>query len=286
MLNINSLESHNEIVNKLNGFNYMAKNISNESSPMFLTNISKFFIDKFSVISNVLGFNQNKCNKLGTKEYNVFVRDLRNMHGRLLKFIKDNDYRKVADLRIPTVVGMKYNIVKTATELQKAFSMLNGAVSDGLDRVDTYVAMVMSDKDFRIISKQQEEDKEVIKLEKELSDILVNLIDTKKVDDSDKFENVFPSINSLSNAYDLLLSIGNGLTLENMNKINEKIDGIVEKISVMQEEMARKNYEVSKTVIKKLSTDLENNAKLVTVSTSLLHLYNQCVMCLTRVVEQ
>ena len=115
--------------------------------------------------------------------------------------------------------------------------------------------------------------------------MLNKCIDTKKLEDTRLIKDLLPNISSMTKVYDTLVKSANKTSSKFLININDLIDSIYVKTQTLEKEM-NEEFEISKTVLNKLATDLEYNAKLVTATMSVVYLYNQTVLCLNNLVNK
>lgn len=277
------------IYNHMLGLSLLTHNISSEAMPLFLKNISQLFVNKLTAVKNVLGFNSDKTNKkleVTKGEVNEFLKQLVKLKNDARDISSYKEFSNVSEFQIPTVVGMKVDLVTMSVNLQEAFQMISNNVMTYINSIDDYVAQVLADPDFRMSNRPQPINTDIVKLEDNLYKLMSKVVDSKKMKDVAKVKDVLPNLSSLHGVIETLFKTGDGITLKNMKELDGMITEITNKITILQEEMGKPEFEVNKNIIKKLATDLENGAKLVTVATSYVHLFNQTVIVTKSIIER
>ena len=274
----NAVIAVEEMYKKIGGMRLITHNISNESAPAFLVNISKFFTSKLKIVTEAFTNIKNKYIGMKTDQnlHNAFVQELMKLRPNVKELMK-KEWSEIESMPCPVVVGMNTNLVEVVKVLEVGLDLCKDNVVKNLDVLESYIQQVLSDPDFRMSSRPQLPDANPIKLEETLYTNLNKVISTKNVSDSGHFRDLFPNVRSVHDVTEKLIELGTGVTLESMRDIESKIANITNDTNMLIEEMNNKDFTVHKNILKKLGTDFESNAKMVTVCVSYIHLYNQCV---------
>ena len=118
---------------------------------------------------------------------------------------------------------------------------------------------------------------EIAKLEQMLQKELISIISSKRVADTAKFKDLYPNMKSLLDTYEILVTISSGTTLKDLTNLKNLSNEIHEKIKVLINEIENDNIFITKPIITKLATDLENGANIVTILATFTQLYNTMV---------
>lgn len=281
-----SLEQNFNMYNKLGTLTLLSNNIetANEGLSIYLEKIGSMFINKVESVREVLGISSKQANAVANN-LNGYVDDLSKNRNDLLWVVNNISYMVVSQARVMAPVGLKVDLLKAATELEGSIKMINDVVNNSLDELDFTVSSVLNDINYRTQSKPIKPDMEAAKCGEKLYSVLNRIVDTKKVEDTKIVKDLIPNISCLTKLYDSLIKSSEYTSVDVLKGINEKVDEIYVKVQTLEEEMGD-NFTISKNVLKKLAEDLENNAKMVTVTMNTIYLYNQIVLCVNNMVKK
>lgn len=288
MTKLNYLDVTNELNEQLVAVRFVTNNITRESMPMFLKNISTLFINKLESFLGIFSTNTDRLDADKVyKDYNTFVKDMYERKSDVNKISKELQYPEVSNLVVPTVVGLnpKKNLLDLTNNVVSAMPLVKDNIINELVNLDTYLANILTDPNFRTQSAPQKQNMSLVKLESDLYKKLDEVIVTKAIEDTAKLHTLIPNFSSLNTVIESLYGQARGITLEFMKDIEKAIDLLHDKVKVLEEDMRKPNFEIHKNVLKKLTDDLEMGAKTITVSISYIHLFNQTVLITTNIIK-
>lgn len=282
----NLLKEHEQYMRVALPLKNMYNNISNESAGSFIKDISQFFSGKLASLTEFINTQvTTRLNFKAKEKDNAFTVNL-------LNTLKDANlakvnYGNVRKLIVPCVVGLETNMVDASKNCAIYLNRIENEAFQHLENLDVTVSKVIADPDYRLTTRPIIQDNKAADLVKDLDNNLKRMFDTKKITDTDHFENLFPNINSVKLVADTLVSGGKFINLDNMQALEKTIASIAEKTNILVDQMSDKSYEISKEVSRSLTIQLETCAQLVTSSVSYFHYYNQLVsvtdMCIKRI---
>lgn len=276
-MNTNVLKQHNILMRKTIGATGILKIVSNEDESSFLKKVTSFFIDKVSSLCDVFKSNENRLSsKYDTlKQRNVYTEELLKLRKDVIDITNTKDYFTIKHYNTPTVVGMRGNLLDILSVLEKGFELINKDLFENVEDLDVFLSTLISVEDTKFNSRDTLPNDNVIKLNKQLDKILRDAIDPKKVIDVDKIENLIPNLSSLKSVYERTINLESYTTSKAMLELQNSVSSITEKVNILISSLEDEEYEISKAMLKKVTTDMENTAQLVTNAASYLHLYNQ-----------
>lgn len=282
----NTININLEAYEKLGMLTTLSNNIvmSQEGLGSFLEKVGSLFLSKLELVKNTLGLSAKQSGQI-SNEYNAYIQDLIKVRPDMLWVVNNIEYMVVKQARVMAPVGIKVDLIKLADELEDGIKIIHDQVFKCLDNLDMTISSVLTDQAYRTQSKPLKIDNDAIVYGDRLYAILNKVTDTKKVEDTRLVKDLLPNISSMTKVYDSLIKSSEKTSIKVLNNINEMVDNIYVKTQTLESEM-KEDYTISKTVLNKLATDLESNAKLVTVTMSTIYLYNQTVLCLLNLVKK
>lgn len=282
----NTIKINLEAYEKLGMLTTLSNNIvmSQEGLGTFLEKVGSLFLSKLELVKNTLGLSAKQSGQI-SNEYNAYIQDLIKVRPDMVWVVNNIEYMVVKQARVMAPVGIKVDLIKLADELEDAIKIIHDQVFKCLDNLDMTISSVLTDQAYRTQSKPLKIDNDAIVYGDRLYAILNKVTDTKKVEDTRLVKDLLPNISSMTKVYDSLIKSSEKTSIKVLNNINEMVDNIYVKTQTLESEM-KEDYIISKTVLNKLATDLESNAKLVTVTMSTIYLYNQTVLCLINLVKK
>lgn len=282
----NTININLEAYEKLGMLTTLSNNIvmSQEGLGTFLEKVGSLFLSKLELVKNTLGLSAKQSGQI-SNEYNAYIQDLIKVRPDMLWVVNNIEYMVVKQARVMAPVGIKVDLIKLADELEDGIKIIHDQVFKCLDNLDMTISSVLTDQAYRTQSKPLKIDNDAIVYGDRLYAILNKVTDTKKVEDTRLVKDLLPNISSMAKVYDSLIKSSEKTSIKVLNNINEMVDNIYVKTQTLESEM-KEDYTISKTVLNKLATDLESNAKLVTVTMSTIYLYNQTVLCLLNLVKK
>ena len=284
MENVNILHKYNKDVEKIIGLEMMAINVSNEGLGSFVKNIAIFFLDKINRVMDLLKVDRIRVR--GFENYNAFAMELYDVRKKInaISKLPPEKYSVVKSIMVPNVVGSKVYLLELAKEAKDAMKLIEEHTEPILNQLDLFVSKVLTEQDTRTSSRPLEPQPHVKELNTKLEKAMQKVIDPKNVLDQAVFEKVYPNWKSFKETYDELISTSRYGAIENYQVILSLITNISDKVKEITKLAEEKQFEISKHVIKKLGTDLENGAKYITAMSAVMHMYNQTCVVLTHAV--
>lgn len=282
-----SLEKNIEMYNKLGTLTLLSDNIamSTEGFGAFLGKVGSMFLNKLNMVKEALGISTKQANAVSA-DFNSYITDLTKNRADLLWVVNNVSYIAVKDARVMAPVGLKVDLIKAVDELEDGIKLINDKMVDALDELDTVVSSVLNDVNYRTQSKPLKVNDDVIKVTDRLYGVLNKITDTKNIEDTQLVKDLIPNMSCLTKLYDEVIKYSEMTSVKVLQNINEMIDNIYVKTQALEGEMSKDEYVISKTVLKKLATDLESAAKMVTVTMSVFYIYNQIILCINNMVRK
>lgn len=278
----------NKLLTQAEGMAYVGRTASTEGFTDVVKDLAGVFVTKLKNVLSVFTSNQNRDGglDLDKKELNAFARDLVNLRYKVKDMVEKYDYTTLSYYNLPTVPGIKVTYLEASKLLIKVFKTYRSELLVTLDDLDTTVSKVLSDKAYLMSSRPVRANVDMVKLYDNLHRDLNSVLDPKKLADRDKFKNMFPNVKSLYDTFENLVSITEGTNLDEILKIKKFGEEIEEKIKNLIVEIENNRVEVSKSVLEKLSSDLEYSAKNITLIFSFVVLYNKMVNVIRVITEE
>lgn len=275
----NVIVQHNLLMRKTIGASSILDKFSKEDDNSFISKITGFFIDKVTTLCNVFKSNEQRlASKYDTlKQRNVYTEELLKLRKDVIEISNKYNFTDIKYLNVPTIVGLKGNLLDAVETLEKGFELINTQLFERIEELDIFLSKLISIEDSRINTRETIPNKDLINLNIKLDKILKDNFDSKKVLDVVKLEVVLPNLDSLKNVFERTINLESYTTSKAMLELQNSVSSITEKINILISSLEDEEdeYEISKAMLKKVTTDIEEAAKLVTNTTSYLHIYNQ-----------
>lgn len=274
-----------EIVSKLPNIAERANMLATEDFGIYVKNVSNFFTSKLGAVSEIFNSNKKRT-KVLDKSYSEFIVAMRKEGKHIPKIIKNKTYSEVKFIKVPVMLGSTKDLLVTIKHLEEVMPIISTKLASTLDELDTFVAKVLGDKEFRKATRPFPPTAEEKKLE-QLNDVINTLIDRNSMDDAKPIGDLLPNLNSLSDAHTGILEIARGSSLKDMQAIEKQISIISSRVNELADYLTVNNdTEISKVVVNELGSRLEINAKLITSALSVLHILNQTSMTVKHIIER
>lgn len=284
-MNKNASMLNNEIYNQLGHLAVLSPSITTEGFGSFVDRISDFITNKFDFIKDALGISSTTVRKTLSND-NIYIKEMIANHSGLLKVLNNLSYSTIETARVMSPVGIQTNLLDLSKDLKESIALIDDKLFDSLDRLDVLVSNVLRDENYRLQTKPLKIDSDAIAYADRLYAILNKHISPKLIEDTRLVKEILPNLSCLKDIYDNLLSLSELTSINRLNEINKLIENVYSKVEVMLMEIKHNKFELSKSVLNKLAVDLENNAKLVTVSINTIYLYNQCVLSMNNMIKK
>lgn len=284
-MNKNASMLNNEIYNQLGHLAVLSPSITTEGFGSFVDRISDFITNKFDFIKDALGISSTTVRKTLSND-NIYIKEMIANHSGLLKVLNNLSYSTIETARVMSPVGIQTNLLDLSKDLKESIALIDDKLFDSLDRLDVLVSNVLRDENYRLQTKPLKIDNDAIAYADRLYAILNKHISPKLIEDTRLVKEILPNLSCLKDIYDNLLSLSELTSINRLNEVNKLIENVYSKVEVMLMEIKHNKFELSKSVLNKLAVDLENNAKLVTVSINTIYLYNQCVLSMNNMIKK
>lgn len=262
-----------------------ASMLSTEDFGAYVKSVSNFFTSKLGAISGI--FNTNSKRTIGLdKSYSAFVTELTKEKKYIPKIIKEKSYSEVKFIKIPVMVGTKTDIPYTIAKLTEVSDIISNELITTLDELDTFVAKVLADSNFRTATRPFPPLKEKESVTK-LADVIESLIDPKSMVDNKTIGELIPNLNSLTDVHNDIVAIAKGSSLKDINALDKQIKLINSRVNELDEYLQlNREVNISKSVIVELGSRLETGAELVTNAVSVIHILNQTATTIRLIIER
>lgn len=275
----NLIQITEKLLSKSNGMAYAGRNVSTEGISDIAKNLTGVFSAKLKSIAEVFGFNTTRMTKMSLKEIdlNTFARELVKIRPQIKDIVQSYSYSDIMVHVVPTAPGLNVDFLTAAKTISEVFRLHYGPALNMFEQLDTQISNILGNEDYRIASRPIHPCQEIAKLEQVLQKELISIISSKRVADTAKFKDLYPNMKSLLDTYEILVTISSGTTLKDLTNLKNLSNEIHEKIKVLINEIENDNIFITKPIITKLATDLENGANIVTILATFTQLYNTMV---------
>jgi len=274
-----------EIISQLPNIEERANMLATEDFGTYVKSISNFFTSKLGAVSEIFSSNKKRT-KILDKSYSEFIIDMKKEGKHIPKIIKNKTYSDVKFIKVPVMLGTVKDLPVTIKQLESVMPIISDKLVTSLDNLDTFVAKVLGDKEFRKATRPfppLEERKEL----KQLDDVISTLIDRNSMNDVKPIGDLLPNLSSLSDVHEGIIVIARGSSLKDMQAIEKQIKTISARVKELEDFLTVNNdTEISKAVVNELGSKLEVNAKLITSALSVLHILNQTAMTIKHIIER
>lgn len=265
-----------EVVPSLEGF-FSFLNDDKESS--FIKKINNAFINKTQLFTEL--FNGNKKGVFKKKDYNIFLKDLVDMEKKLNQ-MKEDGFSKYANYRVPYIPGLRYNLPDTMSKINLIIPKLNNTVEDMLDELDTKLANFITGKSTK---SRRPATRGYKWLRVELDEVMDDIIDHNKYDDSFKLKEITHNISSLNEVRYSILSLAKILNTDKLKVYDELSTEIANKVDFLIDVYKKGDNDITKNSVVDLSIELEDAAYIITNLSSIVYLTHQFTTILKKIVE-
>ena len=275
----NVMIEHNLLMRKTIGASSVLAVVANEDDSSFISKVTSFFIDKVSSLCNVFQRNEQRLDsKYDTlKQRNVYTEELLKLRKDVIVITNEYEFGDIKYLNVPTIVGLKGDLLSAVVTLEKGFELINSQLFERIEELDIFLSKLISIEDSRVTTRETKPNTDLINLNKQLDKILKDNFDSKLAVDVVKLEKLLPNVNSLKTVFERTISLESYTTSKAILELQNSVSSITEKINILISSLQDKEdkYEISKAMLKKVTGDIEEAARLVTNTTSYLHIYNQ-----------
>ena len=251
--------------------------LSKEGFGEYVNGIAGYFKNSISNFVGIFGSVETKLDLRDKKEYNGHVKTLLGIKKTINNVIKNGKMEAVGKYESPVILGLKVDLLTLITSLETGFNKLDKSLETELDELDLYVSNFLSSEDFRRSTRPFKSKSKAYELTNELEKVLSSAIDENGTKDRMKISKLLPNINSLETIIGKMLDVAKHAKVDRMDNVKERIRDIKVKTLAILDTYASKDNEISKQRLGEFSNKLDSVAKLVTVSMSIIYLFNQTV---------
>jgi len=289
----------------INGLHSRSMMLSTEDLSVYIHGIKKFFVTGLNSVATIFGNNfKNDLPVVNEKEYNTFVKTVINL-SKEIDTLHTLQYSEVAKIKVPVLVGMSVDFEKAFAMLKTAMIEIHTKFDSILDYTDTYIALMISDSDFRKSARVDNvkilnglKSKESIKYLKKgsddiidyyytLDDIIRKMIDSKSYIDQKSIDTLVPNLGTIKDIYSNVLDVTKNITTDTYTKYAEYDKKIYERvdtlIAIMNED---KDMVVAKPVINELARVIEDTARAITATVTIFEIMNKTVASYTAMIDR
>lgn len=257
--------------------------VSNEAN--IIEAIAGYVTDKLESVSSVFKENKSRVNPNLGKKYNSNYNELKKLKVTINEITNQVKFNQIAKIEIPIMLGLNISIYDAVNEITPLKSILEKELHKKLDKLDSTISSFLTDKDFRTSSRP-------LKLETydeydDLKQALNKIVSPNSVVDRRPISELLPNLNSLHHIHKELIDMGHLTGTKYLRELEKISDDIAQKVDVLHEHIENtKDFEVNKSRLNELAWGLEELAKMITVSVSIIHVINQLTISTTTIVEE
>jgi len=295
---------HAEIIESLNDIKKHGEfmsTIAHEDLASVLVSIKQYFTKFIPNVAKAFAENADRLTKFDKDHYNSFIRQIYEIETDIKK-IAEVPYSSVMDVKVPVMLGMKQNLLTTASELKKASTVINDNLRVLLEYTDIFISLVLSNEDFRTASRvnyamlyqrYREDHKgnpltadKIYGITYELEAIVDKLIDPKNHSDQRFIKELVPNINSLYFVQADILEAAKGTTFADTENIQTEVTKLSERADVLYDVITTDTeFKINKALINELAGVLEDSGRAITSAVTLWHIMNQTATTLKFTVD-
>lgn len=284
----------NDIINttekllfRVDGMGFVGRTVSNEGIIDTIKSLVGTFSTQLASVKNVFTTNKERAKnlKLDKRDMNVFTRELIKLRPQVQDIIQTFDYSDIMEYKIPTLAKLDKNFLDASKDLSNIYKNMDVKLEHYLNNLDTTVSNIVGDEGYRTSSRPVKPDLEAKEYSVELRDKLAKLLKSKKMDDMDKVKNVYPNMKSILDTFDILVSLSNSTSINNIESLKNYCDDIESKLNIFLMDIKDNNVEISKHILIKLSEDLESVANIITLVVSFIEVYSRLVLIVKKHIE-
>ncbi len=252
-------------------------NPSNEDFGVFISQIASFFTSQVKAISETFTKAVSGFTSLGEQTLTRSGKELLDTRSDIDKIKQNIKLVDIEKIQVPVLLGMKLSLPDSLDRVSRGFDIIDKDLIAILKETDETIAKVLSSKDFRIQTKPLRT-KNDFYISSKLYNLIGEIVDENGVKDRADLGNVIPSINSFDTCYDIILKLNGSTTLKRLEEIKTLSKNISERTNVLYKFLNEtKDISVSRNVLEYLGYMLEDSAKAITSSITMIYVYNQCM---------
>lgn len=256
----------------------------------FINKIGNFFITKIQSIKALFGFNSKSGNTTElSKGVSVVLKEL-NKLDKTVKELSETDIgfmNSVKGIKVPYIPGIEVNLYQLVTGITPIVSYINNNTMKILEDVDTFIAKLSDDSDFRL---SMISDKDLIKRltidSKVVNDYIISIMNGKLIEDFRTLEDVIPNMNSISSIHTGLKSMVGVRDLDNLKKLSNVSEEIANRVDGLYNRIKEGELNISKVKLNDMVVILKSSAQLVTDSIAAIRLVDASIKIHKHIVEK
>ena len=243
--------------------------VNQEGLGEFIQKVSGFFLEKITSIKEIFSINGKKPT-FNIKDFNKLSPSINK-----LSELDASAQAALKNILIPWIPGIDQDFYQLVTGLVPHLDNIQKNGEAILEDVDTYLAKIAGDEDFRI-SKAPSKDllNSLKKFESNDTVYLETIINGRQMKDVIEIEKALPNFKVLPNIHASLESITDVSKVATLEKIVDKINRLVERANGIYTILKQDKTAMSKVKVDELVNVLTYSSKIVINISSLIRLYD------------
>ena len=243
--------------------------VNQEGLGEFIQKVSGFFLEKITSIKEIFSINGKKPT-FNIKDFNKLSPSINK-----LSELDASAQAALKNILIPWIPGIDQDFYQLVTGLVPHLDNIQKNGEAVLEDVDTYLAKIAGDEDFRI-SKAPSKDllNTLKKFESNDTVYLETIINGRQMKDVIEIEKALPNFKVLPNIHASLESITDISKVATLEKIADKINRLVDRANGIYTILKQDKTAMSKVKVDELVNVLTYSSKIVINISSLIRLYD------------
>lgn len=243
--------------------------VNQEGLGEFIQKVSGFFLEKITSIKEIFSINGKKPT-FNIKDFNKLSPSINK-----LSELDASAQAALKNILIPWIPGIDQDFYQLVTGLVPHLDNIQKNGEAILEDVDTYLAKIAGDEDFRI-SKAPSKDllNSLKKFESNDTVYLETIINGRQMKDVIEIEKALPNFKVLPNIHASLESITDVSKVATLEKIVDKINRLVDRANGIYTILKQDKTAMSKVKVDELVNVLTYSSKIVINISSLIRLYD------------
>ena len=262
---------------------YRANAISNEGILESLDSIGQYFRNGVNEIRDIFNKLEVTSDKMVKAE--ILNKDIKELVNLIDKLPKDDIgklgsiYSTIQNTKVPVILGLKTDLKTTLNLITAGLVIVEENLVDVIDDLILFVNRLMSSEDYRISSrytgfKTKLYLEEGYKIEKAIDDT----IDSQGTHDRKAVKDLIDNTSDLINCKQLVIKNEKILDVELLKSIKDKTLKLSKNTNDLYEFIIENgDQSINKNMLVTLADRLDNTARYINSSTSLIYLYKQVV---------
>jgi hypothetical protein len=268
---------YREQLNKIPDLHMRAKsNPSNEEFGVYISGIASFFTNKVETVSLAFTNSYSQLFGITKNDENFNVKEIVSLYKEVLHIKANVRMGEIEKIQTPILMGMKVSLPDILSKIKIGFDVIDKELLPILKEVDEVVSKVMTSKDFRIQTRPLTSKYDSWNIQRDLYKLIDDMIDQNGVKDRTDLSNVIPNIVSFETCYNDIMKLATLASVRKLEEIQILTKTISEKTHTLHTQMSEnKDMEISRQILEYLGYRLEETAKAVTSSITMIYIYNQ-----------